>query len=36
MRARGIDPRDGWIWGEEKGVWVWDPGPAFAKARGEE
>jgi hypothetical protein len=36
MRARGIDPREGWIWDEEKAVWAWDPGPVFARARGDE
>jgi len=32
LKARGVDPREAWIWDADDGDWVWDPGGAMARA----
>lgn len=33
LKARGVDPREAWVWDIEDGDWVWDPGGAIARAK---
>jgi len=35
LQDYGVDPREGWLWDEDAGEWIWDAQAALARARGE-